>query len=72
MLGALLEDSVPVPSAIATRSEFRWAFGAWIIVCVFLSNCYNGLMITGLNSPLAGSGVETWRDVTGKISPNFG
>lgn len=63
VLGAILEDGVPVPGTIEGQSAFRLVFGCWIIVCVLLSNFYNGLMITGLNSPLFANRVETFRDL---------
>lgn len=63
VLGALLEDGVPLPEKIERNSVFRVVFGCWIIVCVFLSNCYNGLMITDLNAPLQTTSVITFRDL---------
>lgn len=63
VLRALLEDGVPVPGQIERLPAFRWTLGSWLIVSVLLSNCYNGLMITGLNSPLSTKGVETFRDL---------
>lgn len=63
VLGALLEDGVPIPGKFENSLVFRFVFGCWIIVCVFLSNFYNGIMITGLNSPLAATSVNTFRDL---------
>lgn len=63
VLGALLEDGVPLPRKLEKNSAFRLIFGCWIIVCVFITNCYNGLMITGLNSPLAATTVNTFKDL---------
>lgn len=53
VLGALLEDGVPILGKLEKNSVFRLVFGCWILICVLLTNCYNGLMIIGLNSPLA-------------------
>lgn len=51
-LGALLEDGIPVTSKIEKQSWFRVLTGSWILAAVILTNCYNGLVITELNSPL--------------------
>lgn len=63
VLGPLFEDGVPLPEKLEKNSIFRGVVGCWIIVCVLFSNCYNGLMITGLNSPLAATTVTTFRDL---------
>lgn len=63
VLGALLEDGVPLPRTLKDNPGLRAIFGCWIITCVFLTNCYNGLMITGLNSPLAAATVTKFRDL---------
>lgn len=64
LLGALLEDGVPIPEKLEKNSIFRLVFGSWIIIGVLFSNCYNGLMITGLHSPLLSSSVtKTFRDL---------
>lgn len=62
VLGAVFEDGVPLPSKVAGRLAFRQIFGGWLLVSVILTNCYNGLMITGLNSPLDSNLWESWRD----------
>lgn len=63
ILGGLLEDGVPIPGKIEKSWIFRIVFGSWIIIGVIFSNCYNGLMITGLNSPLAATTANTFRDL---------
>lgn len=63
VLGALLEDGVSLPGKLERKSTFRLIFGCWIIAGVFLTNCYNGIMITGLNSPLAVSSANTFMDL---------
>lgn len=63
LLGGLLEDGVPITGKIEKRSVFRLVFGCWIIVGVLFSNCYNGLMITGLNSPLKAASVTRFKDL---------
>lgn len=62
ILAGLLEDGVSIPSQIEKKSAFRLIFGCWIIVGVLLSNCYNGLMITGLNSPLETNNWDLFQD----------
>lgn len=62
-LGALLEDVIPAPKLLEGHTWFRIYLGSWILSAIFLTNCYNGLMITGLNSPLQSSSVKTFRDL---------
>lgn len=62
VLGALLEDGIPPPNKIEGKPTYRLIFGCWIIAAVFLTNCYNGLMVTGLNSPLATNTLDTFAD----------
>lgn len=63
LLGGLLEDGVPILRKLEKESAFRLVFGCWIIVCVLLTNCYNGLMITGLNAPFSASSINSFRDL---------
>lgn len=62
-LGALLEDGIPLPAVLEKKTSIRILLGGWILTTVILTNCYNGLMITGLNSPLVGVSVTNFRDL---------
>lgn len=63
VLGALIEDGVPIPRKLEKHSIFRVIFGCWIIIGVLFSNCYTGLMITGLNAPLPSTSVNTFKEL---------
>lgn len=63
VLGALLEDGVHIPEKLEKSLVFRLVFGGWIIVCVLLTNCYNGFMITWLNSPLQMGSVSAFKEL---------
>lgn len=63
VLGSLVEDVIPLPKILRKESKYRLIFGGWILGSIFLTNSYNGLMITGLNSPFNTNGVETFRDL---------
>ncbi|OXA47823.1 hypothetical protein Fcan01_17120 [Folsomia candida] len=57
------EETSSVPSAIANKYYFRLTLGVWALVSTFLTNCYSGLMITDLNSPLPGAIFERFEDL---------
>ncbi|OXA40773.1 hypothetical protein Fcan01_24533 [Folsomia candida] len=63
VFGTLVEDGVPFPARIEGKITFRLIFGPWVLISVFLTNCYNGIMITGLNSPLIANPIQKWRDL---------
>lgn len=63
VLGPLFEDGVPLPASLKSKTVFRTIFGVWLLVCLLLTNFYNGLMITGLNSPLPATTPETFKDL---------
>lgn len=63
VLGAHLEDGVPLPEQLEAKSVLRGVCGVWLIIGVLFSNCYNGLMITGLNSLLESSSMNTFKDL---------
>lgn len=63
VLGPLLEDGVPFPLSLEGKGVYRTIFGGWILSCVLLTNFYNGLMITGLNSPLPSTTPETFKEL---------
>lgn len=59
VLAILLDNSVSLPGLLEQRMEYRTIFGVWLLACVLLVNCYTGIMITGLNSPLPVKTLET-------------
>lgn len=63
VLGALVEEGIPVRRIVERNHFFRAIFGCWIIICVTLTNAYNGIMITELNAPLHAISVLTFRDL---------
>ncbi|OXA38616.1 Glutamate receptor U1 [Folsomia candida] len=63
VLSTLLEEAHPVPIKIDKLTIFRYIFGIWSLMSVILTNCYNGLMISKLNSPLNNVIPETFADL---------
>lgn len=51
VLASLFEESGFMPSKIEKAAFFRICFGIWSIMSVILTNGYNGIMISDLNSP---------------------
>ncbi|OXA43024.1 hypothetical protein Fcan01_22233 [Folsomia candida] len=52
ILATLFEETGPIPVRIERNNFFRLVLGSWCLVSVVLTNCYNGIMISELNSPL--------------------
>ncbi|OXA48274.1 hypothetical protein Fcan01_17192 [Folsomia candida] len=52
ILATVFEEAGHIPVRIERNNFFRLVLGSWCLVSVFLTNCYNGIMITELNSPL--------------------
>ncbi|OXA46156.1 hypothetical protein Fcan01_19061 [Folsomia candida] len=60
----MCDDSVRVPKQVEQKNFFRLVAGSWIITSVVITNCYTGLMISDLNSPLPTTNVpETFQDL---------
>ncbi|OXA54481.1 hypothetical protein Fcan01_11133 [Folsomia candida] len=57
------EETSSVPSVVANKYYFRLTLGVWALVSTFLTNCYSGLMIKDLNSPLPGAIFERFEDL---------
>ncbi|OXA40324.1 hypothetical protein Fcan01_24986 [Folsomia candida] len=51
VLGSLFEETGFMPSRIEKHTFFRILLGTWGIMSVVLTNGYNGIMISELNSP---------------------
>jgi hypothetical protein len=62
VLGTIFEESSSAPVMLEKKTFYRLSIGIWYLMVVFLTNCYNGLMITGLNSPLPGIKIQSFRD----------
>lgn len=60
ILASIFEEDYPVPGQIERTNYFRCSIGAWIVMTVVLTNCYNGLMITELNSHQATNFLESF------------
>ncbi|OXA49431.1 hypothetical protein Fcan01_15918 [Folsomia candida] len=64
VLANIFEEAVYVPMHLEKQQFFRMVVGGWILMSVVLTNCYNGLMISSLNSPLPRTNIpETFQDL---------
>jgi hypothetical protein len=63
VLGTIFEETSSAPVKLEKKTFYRLSIGIWCLMVAILTNCYNGLMITGLNSPLPGSKMESFRDL---------
>ncbi|OXA42495.1 hypothetical protein Fcan01_22817 [Folsomia candida] len=52
VLASLFEETGFMPTRISKHNFFRISFGIWSIMSVVLTNGYNGIMISELNSPM--------------------
>ncbi|OXA47932.1 hypothetical protein Fcan01_17215 [Folsomia candida] len=59
----MFEEGFPVPTCVAKETFFRIVLGAWCLMSVFLTNCYNGIMTSELNAPLPGRHPITFNDL---------
>ncbi|OXA46253.1 hypothetical protein Fcan01_19320 [Folsomia candida] len=51
VLANIFEEAGHIPQKLERKNFFRLVLGGWILMSVILTNCYNGLMISYLNSP---------------------
>ncbi|OXA46019.1 hypothetical protein Fcan01_19266 [Folsomia candida] len=51
VLANIFEESSHIPRKAEQQNLFRLVLGGWILMSIILTNCYNGLMISYLNSP---------------------
>jgi hypothetical protein len=63
ILASLFEETTFIPKALEKKTFFRLVLGFWSLMSIFLTNCYTSLMMTGLNSPLPGVKINSWRDL---------
>jgi hypothetical protein len=63
VLGTIFEETSSAPAKLEKRTFYRLSIGIWCLMVAILTNCYNSLMITGLNSPLPGSKIESFKDL---------
>ncbi|OXA55106.1 hypothetical protein Fcan01_11521 [Folsomia candida] len=59
----MFEEGFPVPPCVAKKTFFRTVLGAWFLMSVILTNCYNGIMTSELNAPLQGRHPITFNDL---------
>ncbi|OXA46088.1 hypothetical protein Fcan01_19315 [Folsomia candida] len=76
ILATIFEEAGHLPENIGGNSFFRKILGAWCLVSVILTNCYNGIMISELNSPLGARRIFLFDDllcerVAATDMPNF-
>lgn len=63
ILATLFEEPGFTPAQIEKGVPFRLILGSWCLMAVVLTNCYNGIMIGDLNSPLPGTAPKTFADL---------
>jgi hypothetical protein len=63
VLGTMFEETSSAPGQLEKKTFYRLSIGIWCLMVAILTNCYNGLMITDLNSPLPGSKMESFKDL---------
>lgn len=59
ILSNIFDEATHIPGRLEKQEFFRIVVSGWILMVVILTNCYSGLMITDLNSPLLGTNVQT-------------
>jgi hypothetical protein len=63
VLGTIFEETSSAPANLEKTTFYRLSIGIWCLMVPIFTNCYNGFMITGLNSPLTGSKIESFKDL---------
>ncbi|OXA42435.1 X-linked retinitis pigmentosa GTPase regulator [Folsomia candida] len=63
VLGSIFEEPLRIPKQLEKTTFFKLTFASWSLAVILLTNCYNGLMITELNSPLRGRSPEKFMDL---------
>ncbi|OXA40648.1 hypothetical protein Fcan01_24433 [Folsomia candida] len=53
----------PFHPVLRKKAFFRTVLGAWFLMSVILTNCYNGIMTSELNAPLQGRHPITFNDL---------
>lgn len=71
ILATIFEESIPVPPKMEKQTHFRLIMATWTLMSLILVNCYNGLMITELNSPFKGASPHTFSDLVCANDINF-
>ncbi|OXA49155.1 hypothetical protein Fcan01_15596 [Folsomia candida] len=59
ILANIFDEGTHIPRRLENQEFFRILISGWILMVVILTNCYSGLMISDLNSPLPGTNVPT-------------
>ncbi|OXA41091.1 hypothetical protein Fcan01_23943 [Folsomia candida] len=71
VVATIFEEAGHVPDKMEKKTYFRLSFGAWCLMSVILTNCYNGLMISELNAPLPSWEPKTFQNlICSKMSMN--
>lgn len=64
VLASIFEEPVLIPVKLEKKMFIRIVIGSWILMSIMLINCYNGLMISDLNSPFPRKNMpETFQDL---------
>ncbi|OXA46323.1 hypothetical protein Fcan01_19092 [Folsomia candida] len=63
ILATMFEESGFLPKKIDRKWFLRLILGTWCLASVILTNCYNGIMISELNAPLAALRLSTFEQL---------
>jgi hypothetical protein len=69
VLGTIFEETSSAPTKLENKTFYRLSIGIWCLMVAILTNCYNSLMITGLNSPFPAAKIESFQDLLCDRSP---
>ncbi|OXA64712.1 hypothetical protein Fcan01_00785 [Folsomia candida] len=77
VIATLFEEGFTLPGQVEKKQYIRLILGTWCLMSITLTNCYNGIMISELNSPLKASQPNKFYDLVchkiqnSKRNPNF-
>ncbi|OXA53718.1 hypothetical protein Fcan01_11546 [Folsomia candida] len=63
ILATIFEETGHMPSKIQRATYLRLILCSWCVMSIFLTNCYNGLMISELNAPLPSFEPKTFQEL---------
>ncbi|OXA40643.1 hypothetical protein Fcan01_24504 [Folsomia candida] len=63
ILATMFEEPGQMAKKIERATYFRLILGSWCLMSIFLTNCYNGLMISELNAPLPSFEPKTFHEL---------
>lgn len=63
VIALVFEEGMYLPAEVERKKFIRTVLGSWLLMSVFLTNCYNGIMIDEFNSPFPSIKIKTFRDL---------